>query len=101
MQLSNRNITLHLKREIILNLKREHNICGKTRALENTQKYVCLEIEYTYIWKYISLYTYIYTSIHSIWKYKISYLQAKYNGVAPDTFGLLISAPLSSKHCTV
>lgn len=37
----------------------------------------------------------------SIWKYKVSYLQAKYNGVAPDTFGLLISAPLSSKHCTV
>lgn len=51
MQLSNRTITLHLKREIILTLKRQHNICGKTRALENTQKYVCLETEYTYIWK--------------------------------------------------
>ena len=37
----------------------------------------------------------------SIKQYKISYLQAKYSGVAPDTFGLLISAPLSSKHCTV
>lgn len=37
----------------------------------------------------------------SIGQYKVSYLQAKYSGVAPDTFGLLISAPLSSKHCTV
>lgn len=29
------------------------------------------------------------------------HLQAKYSGVAPDTLGLLMSAPLSRRHCTV
>lgn len=33
--------------------------------------------------------------------YENSYLHAKYSGVAPETLGLLMSAPLSSKHSTV
>jgi hypothetical protein len=60
---------------------------------DNYKKYIQI-----FVWKYST-----YVTIFNVYicKYKISYLHAKYNGVAPDTFGLLISAPLSSKHCTV